>query len=155
MEPINAAKIQEVIREFFDKAGLPVDAVEVKSPQDSTIPINLRAGEPQILIGEGGQTLLDIQRLLKLVIKKRFPPEAPFYIDLDVNDYKKKKIEYLKETARSAADEVFLTRKEKMLPIMTAYDRRVIHVELANRTDVIAESVGEEPDRKIIVRAKV
>lgn len=154
MEPINVEKIKEATQEFFSKTGLPVEAIEVKSPQDSTIPINLRVEEPQILIGEGGQTLLELQRLLRLVIKKKAVLDFPLYVDLDINDYKKKKVEYLKEMARSAADEVFLTKKEKSLPPMSAYDRRIIHVELASRTDVATESIGIEPERKILIKAR-
>lgn len=152
MEPINIGKIREAAEEFFGKTGLLIEAIEVKSPQDSSIPISLKAEDPQILIGDGGQTLVELQRLLKLVIKKKLPLDTPFYVDLDINDYKKKKVEYLKEMARSSADEVSLTKKEKELPVMSAYDRRIIHMELVSRTDIIAESCGQDPERKIVIK---
>ncbi|PIR71473.1 MAG: hypothetical protein COU43_02475 [Candidatus Nealsonbacteria bacterium CG10_big_fil_rev_8_21_14_0_10_37_25] len=76
----------------------------------------------------------------------------PFFIDLDINGYKKKKLDYLKELARSLADEVALTKKEKNLPPMAAYERRIIHLELAGRSDVTTESIGEEPERRVVVR---
>lgn len=152
---VNQETIKEVIREFFGKTGLLVEAIEIKSPQDSTIPISLKMEEPQILIGEGGQTLSEIQKLLKMVLQKRFATESHFYVDLDINDYKKKKIEYLKEVARTSADEASLTKQEKQLSPMSAYDRRVIHVELANRSDVITESVGEEFGRRVVIKPKL
>ncbi|PJA84129.1 MAG: hypothetical protein CO145_02195, partial [Candidatus Nealsonbacteria bacterium CG_4_9_14_3_um_filter_37_13] len=68
------------------------------------------------------------------------------------NGYKKKKLDYLKELARSLADEVALTKKEKNLPPMAAYERRIIHLELAGRSDVTTESIGEEPERRVVVR---
>jgi len=71
---------------------------------------------------------------------------------LDINDYKKKKVEYLREMARDAANEVSLSKKEKNLVSMPAYERRVIHLELADREDVITESVGEEPERSVIIK---
>lgn len=148
----NSEKIKEVVREFFNKTGFGIQTVEIKTPEDSTIPICLKVEEPQILIGESGQTLQDVQRLLKMVIQKRFAPASHFYVDLDINDYKRKKKEYLKEMARSAADEVSLTKKEKMLPAMSAYERRIIHIELASRSDVITESVGQEPARLVSVK---
>lgn len=150
----NLQKIKEVTQEFFAKTGLGIEAIEVKEAADSTIPIRLKTDEPQILIGEGGQTLTELQKLLKLVIKKQAVLDAPFYVDLDINDYKKKKAEYLKEVARSIADEVSLTKKEKLLPAMPAYDRRIIHVELASRTDIITESVGQEPVRGVIIKVR-
>lgn len=148
-ETIN--KIKEAVNEFFQKTTLDVD-IEVLPEQQGTIPISIKSDEPQILIGEGGQTLIEIQRILKLVLKKKTSED--FYIDLDVNDYKKKKIEYLKEMARAGADEVALAKQEKILAPMPAYERRIIHLELLDRSDVTGESVGEEPERRIVIKPK-
>ena len=126
--------------------------VEVKTPEDLVVPVSLTTEEPQILIGEQGQTLTEIQRLLKLILRKKI--EEPFYVDLDINNYKKKKIEYLKETAITAADEVFLTKKEKELPPMPPHERRVVHMALVARTDVVTESIGQEPERKVVIRCR-
>lgn len=151
MTPEQIEKIKKATQEFFEKTGLEV-VVEVKNPQDSTVPVCLTVAEPQVLIGERGQNLAEIQRLLKAVLKKQIAVESPFYVDLDINDYKKKKIEYLKEIAKNTADEVVLNKKEKYLPAMPAFERRIIHLALASRNDVITESVGQEPERKIIIR---
>jgi len=145
----NIKEIKEIVKEFFKKTTFEVE-IEFLPIKDQTIPINLKVEEPQILIGEGGQTLAEIQHLLKLILKEKI--KEPFYIDLDINNYKKKKIEYLRELARSTADEVFLSKKEKILPPMPAYERRIIHIELANRSDVMTESIGEEPERKVVVK---
>lgn len=144
-------KIKEVVSEFFQKTTLGVE-IEFLPEQEGTVPISIKSEEPQILIGEGGQTLIEIQRLLKLMLKKKTNEE--FYIDLDINDYKKKKIEYLKEVAKSGADEVSLTKKEKELAPMPAYERRIIHLELLNRSDVVGESTGEDFERRIIIKPK-
>jgi spoIIIJ-associated protein len=90
---------------------------------------------------------------LKEILRKKI--EEQFFIDLDINDYKKKKTEYLKEVARTTADDVSLTKKEKQLAPMPAYERRIIHLELADRSDVITESIGEEPERSVIVKPKI
>lgn len=152
MTQANLNKIKEIAQEFFQKMGLEIE-VEVKSLQDLTIPINLKMAEPQILIGERGQTLAEIQRLLKAILRKKIAVEEPFYINLDINEYKKKKTEYLKEMARTAADEAVLTKKEKILAPMPAFERRIIHLELASRGDVTTESIGQEPERKVVIRS--
>jgi len=54
--------------------------------------------------------------------------------------------------ARSLADEVAITKKEKILSSMPAYERRIIHLELAGRSDVTTESIGQEPERRIVIR---
>jgi len=145
----NLQKIKEITEEFFEK--MTIDAkIEILLPKDETLSINLKAENPQILIGERGQTLLEIQHLLKAILRRQIAEN--FYIDLDINDYKKKKIEYLKELARSLADEVTLTKKERILSSMPAYERRIIHLEIAERNDVTSESIGQEPERRVVIK---
>lgn len=142
-------KIKKIIEEFFQKTTFEVK-VEVLPQTDQTLLINLETEDPQILIGNQGQTLVEIQHLLKVILKRKV--KEPFFIDLDINGYKKKKTDYLKELARSAADEVVLTKKEKNLAPMSSYERRIIHLELAGRSDVTTESLGQEPERRIVIR---
>ena len=142
-------KIKETTEEFFRKTTFEVKA-EVLPQQDLTVSINLELEDPQILIGEGGQTLAEIQHLLKAILRRKI--QEPFFIDLDISGYKKKKFEYLKELARSAADEVTITKKEKILSPMPAYERRIIHLELAGRSDITTESIGQEPERRVVIR---
>ncbi len=158
----NLKEIKKITEEFFEKTTFPVE-IEILPEKDETLPINLKTEIPQILIGEGGQTLSEIQHLLKAILKKKIAAKGElspdgrkenFYIDLDINNYKKKKIEYLKELANSSADEVALTKKEKTLMPMPAYERRIIHMELSNRSDVITESSGEEPERKVVIKPR-
>ena len=147
---------------FVDQEiSLSLEKNEKKDIQDGQEPINadrevinldIKLDEPQILIGQGGQTLFEVQRLLRTVFNKRFG--KIFYLNLDINDYKRKKIEYLKDIAKSLADQVALTKEEKELPPMSAYERRVIHAELSQRTDVITESKGDAFDRHIVIKPK-
>jgi len=149
MNQQNLETIKKTVEDFFQKTTFEVE-VDLLPEEEGVIPINLKTDEPQILIGEGGQTLNEIQHLFKAILKRKI--SEPFYINLDINDYKKKKTEYLKELARSLADEVSLTKKEKTLTPMPAYERRIIHLELSSRSDVVSESTGEEPDRKIVIK---
>ena len=142
-------KIKEIVEEFFKKMTFEVE-IEILPQKDLTLPINLKLKEPQILIGEGGQTLFETQHLIKAILKRRI--SEPFFVDLDISGYKKKKIEYLKELAKSIADEVAITKKEKSLAPMPAYERRIIHLELADRSDVTTESIGQEPERRVVIR---
>ena len=149
LSPNNLEKVKEITKEFFEKITFEVE-IDFLPQRDSTLPINVETEEPQILIGEKGQTLVEIQRLLKTILKRQI--EEEFYIDLDINNYKSKKIEYLKELARSSANEVALTKSERILSPMPAYERRIIHLELAGRPDVTTESIDREPERKVIIR---
>jgi len=142
-------KIKKITEQFFEKMGLEVE-IEVRPLQEKTLPINLKMAEPKILIGEKGKTLTEIQHLLKAMIIKKI--QEPIFVDLDISDYKKKKYQYLRELARSLADEVALSKKERVLSPMSAAERRIVHLELAERKDVATESIGQEPERKIVIR---
>ena len=141
--------IRKITKEFFMKATFDV-GIEFLPQKELIIPINLKTEEPRALIGEKGQTLGEIQRLLKVILRRNIDQE--FYIDLDINGYKKKKTEYLKEVAKLVADEVSLMKEEKTLPSMPAYERRIIHLELSSRTDISTDSIGKDPERKVIIR---
>ncbi|MFH1582338.1 MAG: R3H domain-containing nucleic acid-binding protein [bacterium] len=143
--------IKETVKEFFEKTTFETE-VEVLPEKEKTVPIRLKVQEPQILIGEGGQTLAEIQHLLKAILKRKI--EEDFYINLDINGYKERKEDYLREMTRSIADEVILTKQEKELAPMPAYERRIIHMELSTREGVEAESIGREPERRIIIKPK-
>jgi len=119
-----------------------------------TIHIQVRVEDPKLFIGEKGQTLFEIQHLVKLIIRKKLPDMVSYYISLDINDYKKNKEEYLQDLARTTADEVSLLKKEKELPSMPSGERRIIHAALGERTDIISESIGEEPDRRVVIKIK-
>jgi spoIIIJ-associated protein len=147
-------KLKKAAEEFFKQTGLELE-VEIKNQEDSTIFINLTSDEPQFLIGEKGQTLSEIQRLLRAVLRRKTDNPSSFFVDLDVNEYKKKKAEYLKEMAQSAADEVAITKREKEFSPMSPYERRVVHMELAARNDIITESIGEEPLRRVKIKPRV
>jgi spoIIIJ-associated protein len=143
-------KIKEETSNFFRKMTFETEA-DVSGQEDGTVSIDIKTQEPKILIGEGGQTLAEIQHLLKIILRRKLITE-PFFIDLDISDYKKKKSEYLRELAKEAADEVSLTRQEKILAPMSAYERRIVHMALVGRSDVKTESIGQEPDRRIMIK---
>ena len=155
IEKKDISKIKEAAIEFFEKMTMDVLISEADfSSQEGgdAVNLNVKLEEPQILIGQGGQTLFEIQRLLKNILNKKL--QKIFYFNLDINDYKKKKIEYLKDFARDLADQVALTKQEKSLAPMPSYERRIIHAELAQRTDVVTESQGEGQDRHIVIKPK-
>jgi spoIIIJ-associated protein len=150
--------IKKEAQNLFEKLevveDIQVEFVEHQEEGDltPTVTVGVRVEDPKMLIGERGQTLFDIQHVLKLILRKKIT--EPFYLSLDINEYKKSKEEYLQDLAQSTADEVTLLKKEKELPPMAAAERRVVHMALAKRSDIISESVGQGSDRRIVVKVK-
>lgn len=161
-EDIN--KVKSETEHFFSKMTILVEKIDVNPPildlnisgedkeNKEAVELNVKLEEPQILIGQGGQTLFEIQRLLRMLLNKKL--QKIFYLNLDINDYKKNKTEYLKNMAQDAVNEVLLNKTEKIMPAMPAYERRIIHEELSKRTDVATESRGEGEDRRIVIIPK-
>ncbi len=148
-------KISEEVKKeteiFFNTATFDVE-VEV-IPKQEVFLINIKTKEPKVLIGERGQTLIEIQHLLRILLRKKL--DDSFLIELDVNDYKKRKEEALRDVARDVADEVIFYKKEKILPPMSSYERRIIHLALQDRDDVKTESINEGTERRIVVKPLV
>lgn len=141
--------VEETVLDFFQKTGEEIKIKEKETKED-ILRLNLESAEPQLLIGENGQTLEEFQHLLRLILRKKLG--FGFFLELDINDYKKKKTAHLEELADSAADQVLLSGGEKALPIMTAKERRIIHLALSQRQGVATESRGQEPGRWIVVK---
>lgn len=155
-------KIKEFVLDFFKKMTMPAESLEVKffevqrgaleSNKKDSVAIDVTAYEPQILIGQQGQTLFELERLLRIMLNKKL--QKDFYVNLDINDYKKKKREYLKNMAQNSASQVALTKEKKVLPPMASYERRIIHAELSDHKDVMTESRGEGLERCVVIAPK-
>ena len=141
--------IQQEVEAFFEKLGLE-GRVEFVEKEDG-VEIQAIAEEPRMYIGENGQTLNELQHIVNLVLRKKFD----FFqrANVDVNEYKKNKEQYIRELTKSAADEVALNNVPKELPPMSAAERRIVHMEISQRTDVISESIGEEPERRVVIKS--
>jgi len=147
--------IENITKEFFEKIAIMPSLVKVSKNAEQIndiVDLDITLEEPQILIGEKGQTLFEIQRLLRAIATKKI--QKIFYLNLDINQYKQSKIEYLKKMAQELADQVSLTKEEKILFPMPAYERRIIHAELTQRLDVVTESRGEGIDRHIVIKPR-
>jgi len=141
---------QEVYR-LLEKLGTlgDIKVAQIEGIEGCTVEVTIRVEEPKMIIGERGQTLFELQHILKLILRKKIAD--PFYLSLDVNEYKKNKEEYLQDLAQATADEVILAKKPKELPPMSSSERRVIHMALSGRSDVISESIGEGAERRVVI----
>ena len=105
-----------------------------------------------ILIGRNGQTLKALTTVVKQVVYNEIN-EYPYLI-LDVENYKEKQVKHLERLAKNIAREVAHTKNPVELENMNSYERRVIHNILSDNKYVYTESVGEEPNRHVVVKPK-
>lgn len=151
MEKTKKETIKKTIEAFFEKMDLK-DCLEKIEIKENLVSFQLQTDDPEILIGKKGQTLFAVQHLLSKILNHK--TKERLILDFDVNQYKKKKLKYLKELAQNTADQVSLTKKEKALPPMSSFERRIVHLALSKREDVQTESQGQEPERRVIIKPR-
>lgn len=93
----------------------------------------------------------DFDAVLKLILKKK----GFEFVFLDINNHRKEREDLLIRLARAAAKKVSVTKKEIPLPAMNAFERRIIHAELAMHPDIKTESTGEGKNRRVVVKPLV
>lgn len=114
--------------------------------------INIEGEKTNSLIGYRGENLNALQTLLGAISNKNI--EEKTRVILDISGYRAKRKKVLEELAEKVSKTVIKTRKKVTLEPMSAYERKIIHSKLQNHPKVTTESVGEEPNRKIVVLLK-
>lgn len=150
MSKENLEIIEQVAKELLRKIGLEGD-IQVSQNEES-FAIDITCQSPQLYIGEKGQTMTEILYILKSLVRRKLGEQV--YVVLDINDYRKNKEHYVRELARTTADEVTLLKTPKELPPMTAAERRLVHLELQERSDIETESAGEGETRRVVIKIK-
>jgi spoIIIJ-associated protein len=142
--------MQRYLKSLVEGLGLKVDMET--SIQEDTFYINMFSSNNPILIGKNGQTLKALETLMKQKYLKDW--NIFFKINLDVEDYKTKRVEYLEKLAIRLAKEVKNTKIDVALENMNSYERRIIHNKLADFKGIKTTSEGEEPNRHVVIKAE-
>lgn len=124
---------------------------EIKN-NNGKVEVVIDSGESSHLIGYKGRTIEAFQSTINSILQKDTEENAKVFVE--VNGYKKKKEETLKRLANKMADNVVRFKKVIKLEPMSAYERMIVHTEIAKRNDVITESVGVEPRRRVVIKLK-
>jgi spoIIIJ-associated protein len=126
--------------------------VEIRAGETSRLNVIGEGDEKEALgalIGRKGERLSALQHLVNLMLSRRM--DAWTRVLVDVEDYRGRRERQLVEIARRAADRVGETGKMLQLEPMSALERRWIHIALRDNPDVATQSIGEEPNRRVIV----
>lgn len=114
--------------------------------------IDIQGNDLSILIGRRSETLNALQYITSLIVSKELDRWVPLMID--VQGYRKRRDRQLRQLGRKMAEQATQTGRRQVLEPMPANERRVIHLELRNHPEVITESMGDEPYRKVTISPK-
>lgn len=147
-------KISEIITNIFGLIGLTEDQFEVSFDPDETISVKLKLSDEHsgLFVGHHGEGIASLRLLLGLIINQRFSVWPKLRVN--VNDYLEKREESLQELAQNAADKAIELQREIILPNLSSFERRIVHLYLESIPGVASESRGEEPYRQLVVVPK-
>jgi len=146
-----ASEAQDSLQEILNLMGLMAIS-EIKKDEGDEVGLNIKGEELGQAIGKDGATLQSLQTILSSMICNAFGRKIR--VNLDAGGYREKQEQALIRLAGEAAKDVEETGQEKELPPMSAADRRVIHMSLAENAKVQTFSEGEGPDRRLIIAPK-
>jgi spoIIIJ-associated protein len=144
--------IKTIIEDLLSRLSIKAEVEPIETKEGTRFLVKTHEGA--LLIGENGQNLLAFNHIVKKIADKSLdePDKEKTVFSLDVNDYQAKKIEDLKNLARLNAQRVRYFKKEIAMKPMTSFERRVIHAVLTECPDIITESTGQEPNRRVVIK---
>lgn len=134
-------------------AYFKVEPVITSSQEGSVIKLDIKTNNDSLFIGKTADPLLALQHLMRVIAKREFPDQE-ISVSLNIGGFHQQQEANIEELAKNAAAQARTTNTAVHLPHMTSYERRLIHVALANETDIVTESEGEGATRAVVIRLK-
>lgn len=146
-------KLSETTKNLLSLMGVGAKAEVSYDKSNETFVVDIEGGdETGLLIGKKGETLDSIQTVLGVILKQE--TGEWFRVVVNVGDYREKEEDYLKSLAESTAQRAVETGEPQSLYNLKPWQRRIVHMHLAEKADVVSESVGEGEERYLIVKPK-
>lgn len=148
-----AGEAKTVLETLIKHLGITA-SVNIVEGSDGNQPItlNIQGDDLGVLIGRRGQALSSLQYVVKLIIAEKFKLWAQ--ITVDIEGYKKRRYEALKNLALRVADQVKTSKRSMNLEPMPADERRIIHLALADNPDVSTHSIDYGERRKVVIQLR-
>ena len=146
-------KIKKVAEELLSLLGSNalVEVEEDKANEAVLIKVKTEE-ETGLLIGKHGETLYSLQTIIGMMVQKKLGEWVRIVVD--VGDWREKQDERLKSLAYQIVEKAIESGQPQPIYNLTAGQRRVVHMALAESKDVITQSEGEGEDRYLVVKPK-
>jgi len=145
---------EDIVSELLEKMNLEAK-VEAKYGEESDnmpfrpILVDISGKDLSVLIGRRAKTLNALQFITRLILGKELEHGIP--LSIDVEGYRERRELQVRQLARRVADQVADTGREQALEPMPPNERRFAHIELQEESSVYTESIGQDPNRKVII----
>ncbi len=142
---------RKVVEGLLKKMKLSYEIEQVEY-NEGVVRINIVGEDMGLLIGRKGETLNALQFIAGLMINRQ--REDKIRLVLDVEDYRKKREQSLESLALRLSNKVKETRKNVVMRPMSSQERRIVHTVLQEDPQVVTYSMGDEPNRKVVISLK-
>ena len=154
---IEVLNMNEIITFIKDTLNQITDLMGAKSNlevrrRDNNISVTIFSENNSILIGKNGKNVAALQLIIRQMVNSKL--KEPLSIIIDVGNYKEKRARSIEYLAKRLAREAYKTKTEVTMDSMNSYERRIVHEALADDKYVYTESIGEEPNRKVVIKLK-
>lgn len=150
------AQIKDIIGNIVERMDFDADVeylpdamITEEAENESGLVFDILGDDLGLLIGRHGQTLSNFQYLVRILAAQRIGEYLPILVD--VNGYRQRRFKSLETLARRTAEQVRTKKMPFSLDPMSAFERRIIHLVLANDPVVTTQSVGMGEERKVVV----
>lgn len=140
--------IKEYIKEVAKKMNIEIN-MEVREDEE-VFSVTMVSDKNPILIGKEGKNLNSIQYLLRQALSNQ--TGFNIKVNLDASNYRAKKVRNFEYQIKNIVREVQKTKIDTKLDPMNSYQRRIVHALLSDFSNVTTESVGEEPNRCVVIK---
>ncbi len=145
---------EEIVSELLEKMNLVANVDASYGEESENLPfrpilVDITGKDLSILIGRRAKTLNALQYITRLILGKELEHGIP--LSLDVEGYRDRREQQVRSLAKRVADQVADTKREQALEPMPPNERRFAHIELQDNNSVYTESIGQDPNRKVII----
>lgn len=130
----------------------PSYSVEVSSISENEIRADIIGGNPGKIIGRGGNTLRSLEYLTNVIINRYNDSDEGVRVTVDVGGYKRRRHEKLAAMTQKIMARVRRENKPFALSPMSAAERRLVHIEVADCEDLISDSTGNGKGRRVVIK---
>jgi spoIIIJ-associated protein len=143
----DAETVRILVRQLLERMGVRAE-VSARETAES-IQVDISGRDLGMLIGWRGETLRALQTMTNLLASRHVAAERRVVVD--VEKYRQRRENTVREIAERAATQVKVTGDPITLDAMQPFERRAIHLALQDDPAVTTGSIGEEPDRRVVV----
>jgi len=141
--------VSELIDYFLGAMGVVADTYVRDENEDGSLVFEIEGEDAGLLIGRRGETLNAFQFLIRMITSRQLGRKA--FVAVDVENYRERRTQTLRSIARKTAGRVASSGRENGLDPMSAIERRIVHMSLAEHPDVRTESEGEGNQRRVVI----